>query len=144
MPFILKDAQDCQIDLGQFTRQYMKEQFVHLTLNDSYLIKGNQALKILFKEFGSHSQNYAYSYRESAPKAYAQPKTGSGLHPVSDHVAPYLLDKDTGRFTTSEENSIIGGMFINRNDIEIITNYIEQAFPRANIENNINSSSYRP
>lgn len=143
MRFAIQEAVECSTDLGKYNHTFKIESYVHITLGQECLRTNNAALKSLVNEFGVRSRNYSYSFKESAPKSFIRANKGSGYFPISEHVMPYLLDTD-GRFTTSEENSIVGGMFINRDDIESITSYIEATFPGVNIESRLVSSSYRP
>ena len=138
-----QESEACLTDLGRYNQSLKIENNVYITLGRESLITDNAALKNLVNEFGVRSRNYAYSFENSAPKSFSLANKGSGLFPINNHVQPYLLDSD-GRFTINEEHSIVGGMFINRDDIESITSYIEENFPESDIDNSLLSARFRP
>jgi hypothetical protein len=135
MPFIITNAVDCSVDLGTYNSSYKKDDLVHLACESQHYFQK------LNEEFGTQSRNYGYLFQYSAPKSFARCITGTGQHPISSHVMPYLIDARR-QFTSS--GATIGGMFIMRQDLHAIKAYLEQAFPEEDIIDESLRTQYQP
>ena len=126
MRFTITEASECPIDFGSLNELVKSSDYVQLTCCSK------NSLIHLIEEFGPRSRNYAYVYESRAPGFFADCNEGTGRNPINEPIIPYLLDRNN-RFTTNEQDSKIGGIFINKGDLETIKGYIERTFPGADI-----------
>lgn len=110
-------------------KQYA-ENYVHLLCSQKICSE-------LISEFGSNSKNYGKHFLFS-PKTFAQLNQGSGEYQLTTYVKPYILDA-SGNFTWPpfERPAVGHGMFVHKEDIDTIVNYIRKKFPEEEIANDV-------